>query len=418
MAASYPRVVALNPPISSSGPAPVAKRARDFAASVFAEFTALADRHAAVNLGQGFPNFPAPDFVKEAAQRAIAAEHNQYTRYGGHLGLVEALAGQAEVDLGRRVDPLAEIQITAGATASLFGICQALVDPGDEVILFEPFYDSYPADVSLAGGVVRFVPLYPQPAGRWRFDPDELRAQFNERTKLLFLNTPHNPTGKVFDAAELAQIAVLCQEHDVIVVADEVYERMTYDGVAMSRMAALPGMWERTLSIGSAGKTFSVTGWKVGWTIGPGPLISALRNVYQWMTFCVATPLQVALAEAVRLAPAVGYYESLAAMYQAKRDRLAAILDAAGLSPLLPEGSYFIVADVSAFGFATDDAFCRWLTAEIGVAAIPPGAFYSPAHKHLAHSLARFCFCKTDETLDAAAQRLSQLAARSERNAP
>lgn len=390
-------------------------RARDFAPSVFAEFTALADRHAAVNLGQGFPNFPAPGFVKEAAQRAIANEQNQYTRYGGHLGLVEALALQAEVDLGRVVDPLAEIQITAGATASLFSICQALLDPGDEVILFEPFYDSYPADVALAGGVVRFVPLYPHSDGRWRFDPGELRAQFNRRTKLIFLNTPHNPTGKVFDAAELSLIAALCQAFDVIVVADEVYERMTYGDVAMTRIAALPGMWERTLSIGSAGKTFSVTGWKVGWTVGPAHLISALRNVYQWVTFCVATPLQAALAEAVRMAPAARYYQEMAAIYQAKRDRLAGILAAAGLSPLPPEGSYFIVADVSGLGFPDDYAFCRWLTAEIGVAAIPPGAFYSPAHKHLARNLARFCFCKTDETLDAAAQRLAQLATPSAR---
>ncbi len=397
--------------LNSSPPLPgsslVAARSRDFAASVFAEFTALAERHAAVNLGQGFPNFPAPDFVKEAARRAIAHEHNQYTRYGGNLGLVEALAAQSEADLGRRVDPLAEIQITAGATAGLFSICQAFVDPGDEVILFEPFYDAYPVDVALAGGIVRYVPLYPQVDGTWRFDPDDLRAQFNERTKLIFLNSPHNPTGKVFRVSELEQIASLCQEHDVIVVADEVYERMTFDGVQMARMAALPGMWERTLSLGSAGKTFSVTGWKVGWTIGPAPLISALRNVYQWVTFCVATPLQVGLAEAVQMAPAIRYYQEMAAMYEAKRDRLAGILAAAGLDPLLPEGSYFIIADVSAFSFPDDDAFCRWLTAEVGVAAIPPSAFYSPSHKHLARHLARFCFCKTDETLDAAAQRLA-----------
>lgn len=378
---------------------------------MFAEFTALAERHGAVNLGQGFPNFPAPDFVKEAARAAIANEHNQYTRYGGYPRLVEALAAQAAIDLGRNIDPLAEVQITAGATASLFTICQAFVDPGDEVILFEPFYDAYPADVALAGGVARYVPLYPQTGGSWRYDPNELRAAFNDRTKLLFLNSPHNPTGKVFCLSELEQIAALCHQYEVIVIADEVYERMTFDGVGMARMAAVPGMWERTLSLGSAGKTFSVTGWKVGWTIGPAHLVSALRNVYQWVTFCVATPLQVALVEAVQMAPVMRYYQEMAAMYQAKRDRLAGILAAAHLQPLLPEGSYFIIANTSAYDFATDGDFCRWLTTQVGVAAIPPSAFYSQPHKHLAHHLARFCFCKTDETLDAAAQHLSLITA-------
>lgn len=387
----------------------IAARARDFGPTVFAEFTALADRHGAVNLGQGFPNFPAPAFVKEAAQRAIAAEHNQYTRYGGQIELVEALAAQAEIDLGRPIDPLAEIQVTAGATAGLFAICQALLDPGDEVILFEPFYDAYPADVTLAGGIPRYVPLYPQADGGWRYDLDELAAAFNQRTRLLFLNTPHNPTGKVYTADELTAIAALCREHDVIVVADEVYERMTFDGVRMARIATLPGMWERTLSLGSAGKTFSVTGWKVGWAIGPAPLIAALRSVYQWVTFSVATPLQVAVAQAVAAAPSAGYYEEMEHMYQAKRDRLTALLAAAHLPPLTPAGTYFVIADASAYSFPSDDAFCRWLTTAIGVAAIPPSAFYSPPHKHLAHHLARFCFCKTDATLDAAGERLARL---------
>lgn len=388
----------------------LATRIRGFGPSVFAEYTALAERHGAVNLGQGFPDFPAPDFIKTAAQAAIAADHNQYTRYGGYLALVEALAAQAELDFGRPIDPLHEVQVMAGATAALFAACQALVEPGDEVILFEPFFDVYPADVTMAGGVPVFVPLYPQADGRWRYDPDELRRAFGPRTKLLVLNTPHNPTGKVYDEGELAEIAALCQEHDVLVVSDEVYERMLFAHERLPRIATLPGMWERTLSIGSAGKTFSVTGWKIGWAIGPAPLVAALRSVQQWLTFSVATPLQVAVAEAIRTAPALGYYEEMAQMYRDKRDRLVAILSEARLRPFVPEATYFIMADTSAFGFPDDDSFCRWLTTEVGVAAIPPGSFYSPPHKHLARHLARFCFCKKDETLQTVAERLAALA--------
>ncbi|MCO6451051.1 MAG: aminotransferase class I/II-fold pyridoxal phosphate-dependent enzyme [Caldilineales bacterium] len=386
-----------------------AARIRGFGTTIFAEYTALAEEHGAVNLGQGFPNFPAPDFVKEAARDAVAADQNQYTRYGGHSALVQALAAQAEIDLGRSIDPWTEIQITSGATASLFAACQAFLDPGDEVILFEPFYDAYPVDVTMAGGVPRFVPLHPQADGDWRYDPDELRTAFSPRTKLVFLNTPHNPTGKVFTRPELEEIAGLCQAYDALVVADEVYERMIFDGRTMGRIATIPGMWERTISIGSAGKSFSVTGWKIGWSIGPSPLIAAIRSVSQWMVFSVATPLQAAVAQAVSLAPSAGYYEELASMYQAKRDRMGEILDAANLKPLTPDATYFTIADTSAYHFTDDDAFCRWLTAKIGVNAIPPSAFYSSAHKGLARHLARFCFCKTDETLDAAAERLQQL---------
>ncbi|NOX62210.1 MAG: aminotransferase class I/II-fold pyridoxal phosphate-dependent enzyme [Chloroflexi bacterium] len=386
-----------------------AERVAHFPPTVFAEFTALAIEHKAVNLGQGFPNFPAPDFVKEAARRAIAEDYNQYTRYGGHLPLVEALAAQAELDFKRPIDPLNEIQVTAGATAGLFAACQALLEPGDEAILFEPFYDAYPADVTMAGGVPRFVPLRPQSDGHWAYDPDELAAAFSPRTRLLFLNTPHNPTGKLFSPQELAEIAELCQKYDVIVLADEVYERMTFDGLPMHRIANLPGMWERTISMGSAGKTFSVTGWKVGWCIGPRHLIAAVRAAYQWITFCVSTPLQQATAEAVREAPRLGYYETLASQFQSKRDRLRRALAATGFRPLSPQGTYFIIADTSAFDFPDDVSFCRWLTAEVGVAAIPPSAFYSKPHKHLARHLARFCFSKTDEELDLAAERLKRV---------
>ncbi len=396
--------------MSASRSTYLATRVRGFGASVFAEYTALAEKHGAVNLGQGFPDFPAPDFIKTAAQAAIAADHNQYTRYGGHPALVEVLAAQAGLDLGRPVDPWDEVQVMAGATAALFAACQALVEPGDEVIIFEPFFDVYTADVIMAGGVPVFVPLYPQADGSWRYDPDELRRAFGPRTKLLLLNTPHNPTGKVYEEAELAEIAALCQEHDVIVISDEVYERMLFEHDRLPRMATLPGMWERTLSVGSAGKTFSVTGWKIGWAIGPAPLVGAIRAVQQWLTFSVATPLQVAVAAAIREAPSRGYYENMAQMYRAKRDRLAGILAQARLRPLIPAATYFIMADTSAFGFADDEQFCRWLTTTVGVAAIPPGTFYSPPHRHLARHLARFCFCKKDETLQTVAERLRVLA--------
>ncbi len=397
-----------------------ATRIEGFGATVFAEFSALALKHGAVNLGQGFPNFPAPDFIKQAAQTAIAADLNQYARSAGHLPLVERLAGIYGPLFGREIDAQREIVVTTGATEAIFATMQALVNPGDEVILIEPFYDSYPAAVTMAGGVPVYVALRPQPdsedASHWRLDIDELEAAISPRTRLLVINTPMNPVGKVFAHEELAAIAAFVERHDLLVLSDEVYEWMVYGGATHVRIATLPGMAPRTITLGSAGKTFSVTGWKIGWAIAPPHLAHALLMAHQWIPYAVATPLQEAVAIALGEAQANGYFAWLPAMYEAKRDKLLAALRSAGMSPTVPDGAYFVLADTSTLPVRTegnalrDVAVCRWLTTTVGVAAIPPSAFYSPAHQPLVANLARFCFCKTDEMLDEAAARLSQIA--------
>jgi len=385
-----------------------ARRTRQFGETIFSEITALALSHGAVNLGQGFPDFAPPGFVLDAARRAATGEDQQYSRGPGNPHLVRALAEDLGPSFGRELDPMTEITVTVGATEGLFAAIQALVEPGDEVILLEPFYDSYPADVVLAGAEARYVPLRTDADGAWRLDLQELRDACSPRTRLLVLNTPQNPTGKVFSAEELAGIADLCQERNLLVLCDEVYERIVFDGKAHLRLASLPGMWERTVTLGSAGKTFSVTGWKIGWAVAPPRLSLALVRIHQWIPFSVATPLQRAVAQVLVEARRSGYYDELTAMYQRKRDRLVQILRDAGLRPLVPEGTYFVIAEFDG-DFADDADFCRHLTTERGVAAIPPGAFYSEEHRHLAARLARFCFCKEDETLVVAAARLAPL---------
>ncbi len=402
-----------------------ARRVASFGPTVFAEFTALALRTGAVNLGQGFPNFAAPDFVKDAAQAAIAADLNQYARGAGHVRLVEALARTYRPLFNRELDPLTEIVVTDGATEGIFATMQALVEPGDEVILIEPFYDSYPAAVEMAGGVPVYVPLRARAAGGsasgWTLDMDELAAAFSARTRLLVLNTPLNPVGKCYMREELHSIAALVQERDVLVLSDEVYEWMVYpnpgnpdSNVRHERIATLPGMWERTITLGSAGKTFSVTGWKIGWAIAPRPLAHALNMAHQWNPSSVATPLQEAVAVALEQAPERGYYDWLSRFYQTKRNKLLAGLSEVGLPPTVPDGSYFILADTSRLdvptpaGMRRDVAVCRWLAERAGVAAIPPSPFYSAPHQHLADHLARFTFCKTDDLLDEAIARLAR----------
>ncbi len=310
-----------------------------------------------------------------------------------------------------------EIVVTVGATEGIFATVQALINPGDEVILIEPFYDSYPASVIMAGGTPVYVPLRPQAgassAAEWVLDMDELAAAFSPRTKLLVINTPQNPVGKVFSLGELAAIAELVQEHNIFVLSDEVYEWMVYGEAEHIRMATLPGMGERTVTLGSAGKTFSVTGWKIGWAIAPQPLAHAVLMAHQWIPFCVATPLQEAVGIAFEQAEALGYFGELQRMYQQKRDTLLSALTSAGLPAMTPDGSYFILVDTSHLptpAFGNDDPrdfnICRWLTSHVGVAAIPPSAFYSPEHKYLAQNLARFCYCKTETVLNEAARRL------------
>ncbi|MFV9506743.1 MAG: aminotransferase class I/II-fold pyridoxal phosphate-dependent enzyme [Oscillochloridaceae bacterium umkhey_bin13] len=386
-----------------------AERVRRFGTSIFAEISALAVQCGAVNLGQGFPDFAGPPWVKEAATAAIAADLNQYAPYQGLPRLREAVAATWRTHGWGDPDPAREVTITSGATEALFGIAQAMLEPGDEVIVFEPCYDAYGPDITMAGGVPRYVRLHPPTTNQptWWFDPADLRAAFSPRTRLLLLNTPHNPTGKVFSHAELTLIADLCCEHDVIVIADEVYDQIVFDGRVHVPIATLAGMAERTLTINSTGKTFSVTGWKIGYAVGPVALNDALRAAHQWITFATATPLQAAAAAALEGAFAHGYYDELRAEYSARRERLEAVLNVVGLPTLPTEGSYFTMADISQTGFADDAAFCRWLTREVGVAAIPPSAFYAdPAS---APMLARFCFAKRLETIDAAGERLSRL---------
>ena len=393
-----------------------AGRVSNFGTSIFAEISALAAQRGAVNLGQGFPDFPGPEWVKQAAAEAIAADLNQYPPFQGVPRLREAIAATWRAHGWREIDPAREVTVTSGATEALFGAAQALLNPGDEAILFEPYYDAYAPDVTMAGAIPRFVRLHPPVAGgdparaAWHFDPDALRAAFSPRTRLLMLNSPHNPTGKVFSRAELELIAGLCIEHDVLVLADEVYDQLVFDGAEHLPIATLPGMWERTLTINSTGKTFSLTGWKIGYAVGPAALNDALRAAHQWITFSTATPLQVAAAAALEGALSNGYYPAFRAAYAERYALLRGLLDAAGLPTLPTAGSYFVMADIAGTGFRSDAEFCLWLVRELGVAAIPPSVFYStPADVPL---LVRFCFAKRHETLQAAGERLAQLKSR------
>ncbi|HEU5097859.1 MAG TPA: aminotransferase class I/II-fold pyridoxal phosphate-dependent enzyme [Roseiflexaceae bacterium] len=399
----------------------LARRVAGFGTTIFTEMSALAVQHGAINLGQGFPDFPGPDFVKRAAAAAIDADLNQYAPMPGLPHLRQAVAADWQRRNGRAIDWQTEVTVTSGATEALCGAALALLDPGDRAIILEPAYDAYAPDVIMAGGEPVFVKLYPPQAGvaadtssfqslapsSWGLNPDELRAAFERRPKLILINTPHNPTGKVFSRSELELIAALCQEYDVLAVADEVYDRMVYDQVEHVSLATLPGMWERTLTLNSVGKTFSVTGWKIGYAVGPAALNAALRAAHQWITFATSTPMQEATAVAIEQAATNGYYDQLHSEYDQRRLLLRDLLERAGLPTLPVQGSYFISADISGLGFADDRAFCRFLTTELGVAAIPTSVFYDdPA---AAPALARFCFAKQHATLQAAGERLQRL---------
>ena len=373
--------------------------------SIFTEITALAVHHEAVNLGQGFPDFPAPEFVKQAAARHIRDDRNQYAASSGVPRLRRALADdwRRQYPDARAVDADAEITVASGATELLHDAVMGTVNPGDEVIAFEPAYDAYAPDVAMAAGVLRGVPLAPPD---WRLDRDRLAAAFGPRTRALILNTPHNPTGKVFTRAELEAIAELCIRRDVLVIADEVYSEIVFDGAAHVPIATLPGMAERTITIRSMGKTFSVTGWKVGWAIAPPPLTAAIRAVHQFVTFTNSAPFQEALADVLPVAVENGYYAALRADYARRRDLLSQVLSGAGLAPLVIGGAYFLLTDIAPLGFDDDVAFCRGLVTGAGVAAIPTSVFYQDPTR--APRLARFCFAKRDATILAAAPRLAR----------
>ena len=388
----------------------MAQRVRGFGTSIFTEMSALAVHHQAINLSQGFPDFAGPAHVKQAAIAAINADHNQYAPSPGMPALRTAIAETYASAYGLVVEP-ANVTITCGATEALFSTIMALVNPGEEVIIFEPAYDAYAPNTIMAGGVPRFVQLAPPTpsATDWTFDPAVLRAAFNANTRAILVNTPHNPTGKVFSRFELELIAELCIEHDVIAISDEVYDRMIYDGVHVP-IATLPGMAERSVTINSTGKTFSLTGWKIGYAIAAAPLTEAIRRVHQFTTFAIATPFQSAMEAALADALNSTYYQDLLDFYRVRRDFLIDILRTAGLTVAPPAGTYFAMADIRACGFATDVEFCRYLTTEIGVAAIPPSAFY--VDPSTAPLMARFCFAKELATLQAAAERLRVFAAR------
>jgi N-succinyldiaminopimelate aminotransferase len=372
----------------------VATRRASFGTTIFTEMSALAERTGAVNLGQGFPDEDGPPELLEAAARAIRDGHNQYAPLAGVPALREAIAAHQARWYGMEVDADGGIQVTFGATEAISAALLSLLEPGDEVVLIDPAYDAYAAAVALAGGVRRTVTLRPPD---WGLDADELRAAIGPRTRALLLNSPHNPTGKVFSAAELEVIAAACREHDLVAITDEVYEHLVFDGSHVP-LATLPGMAERTLTISSLGKTFSATGWKVGWACGPSSLVAGVRAVKQYLTFSGATPFQHAGAVALGLGDE--WYAAFAAGMRARRDRLCAGLADLGFEVIVPDGTYFANVIVAGDGAG----FCRSLPERAGVVAIPTGAFYEDPEA--GRSLVRFTFCKRVEVIDEGLRRL------------
>jgi aminotransferase len=380
---------------------PSAKASR-FTESVIREMTRLAKLHKAVNLSQGFPDFPAPEEIKEAARRAVAADINQYAITWGARSLREAIARKFTALYGVPVDPEREITVTCGSTEAMIAALLAVVDPGDEVVVFEPFYENYGPDAILSGAVPRFVKLRPP---TWRIDPDELARAFSDRTRAVVINTPNNPTGKVFSREELAMIAALCRAHDAVAITDEIYEHILYDGATHVPMATLPDMAGRTITINGMSKTYSVTGWRVGWAIAPEVLTGAIRKVHDFLTVGAAAPLQEAGATALSL-PA-SYYEGLAQAYSRRRERLIGILESVGFRVHRPRGAYYVMTEIDAFGWDDDVAFVRHLVQDVGVAAVPGSSFYDdPAD---GRRQVRFAFCKKDATFDEAERRLARL---------
>ncbi|MGJ7442571.1 pyridoxal phosphate-dependent aminotransferase [Aquipuribacter sp. MA13-6] len=394
---------------------PLVARMRGFGTTIFAEMSALAAATGAVNLGQGFPDFDGPAEMLDAAARAIHAGVNQYPPGPGTPQLREAVATHQQRFYGLTYDPATEVVVTAGATEAVTAAVLALCEAGDEVVVLDPHYDSYAAAVALAGAVVRPVTLRPGADGRFCFDPDELRAAFGPRTRLLLLNSPHNPTGTVLTRAELERFAELCRTHDVVAVTDEVYEHLVLDssdGQGHVPLCSLPGMRERTLQISSAGKSFSCTGWKIGWVCGPEPLVQALMRVKQYLTYTNGAPFQPAVAVALGLND--DYFEAFTASMRSKRDRLRAGLAAAGLGVEVSQGTYFVAADIRPlFGGTLPDgvdglSFCRSLPERCGVVAVPMQVFYATPGE--GRHLVRFTFGKRDEVLDEGIRRLARLA--------
>ena len=387
----------------------ISRKAASFTESVIREMSREAAKYNAVNLGQGFPDFSTPEDIKQKAIEAIAADHNQYAVTWGVKGFRDAIAEKTKWFLGLDVDPECEITVTCGSTEGMIATMMACVDPGDEVIVFDPYYENYRPDAILSDAVPRHVPLHRTQNG-YIFDRDELRVAFNEKTKAIIICNPNNPTGKVFTREELEFIAELCKEFDALCFTDEIYEHIIYenDGVPAPShisMATLPGMRERTVVVNSLSKTYSVTGWRVGYVIAPSDLTLGIRKVHDFLTVGAANPLQHAGTYAMSLPQS--YYDELQREYQKKRDFIVPVLRKAGFDCDYPEGAYYVMAGISQFGYKDDIEFTRHLIQNIGVAVVPVSAFYTnPAD---GSQMVRFCFCKKDETLAAAAERLQKL---------
>ncbi|HEV2422919.1 MAG TPA: aminotransferase class I/II-fold pyridoxal phosphate-dependent enzyme [Candidatus Acidoferrales bacterium] len=402
----------MNPaaPSQVSADPKLSAKAGQFTESVIREMTRLALAHNAVNLSQGFPDFAAPEEIKAAARDAISQDINQYAITWGARSLRNAIAGKFARQHGIEIDPEREITVCCGSTEAMMSAMMAIINPGDEVVVFEPFYENYGPDAILTDASPRFVRLHPaSDAGDWAFDPAELARAFSSKTKAIILNTPNNPTGKVFTRTEFETIRDLCIRHNAFLITDEIYEHMLYDGAQHISGASLDGMRERTITINALSKTYSVTGWRVGWAIAPPEVTSAIRKVHDFLTVGAAAPLQE--AGAVALGSPDSYYTQLASEYLERRNRLLGILTSAGFRCFKPRGAYYIMTDISSFGFANDVEFARYLVKDVGVAAVPGSSFYrNPADG--AQQL-RFTFCKKESTLAEAERRLAKLRARS-----
>jgi len=380
-----------------------ATRIGEFRESVIREMTRLALKHGAVNLAQGFPDFPAPAELKAAAQKAIADDFNQYPITWGIKPFRDAICQSYKRFYHRDIDPEREVTVCCGATEGMIASLLALLNQGDEVIVFEPFYENYWPDSQLSGASIRYVSLHPP---NWDFSKEELRAAFTPKTRAVIINSPNNPTGKVFSLAQLKALGELCEEFDCLVICDEIYEHIIFDNEKHIAPISLGALRNRTVAINSLSKTFSVTGWRVGWVIAPPELTSSIRKVHDFLTVGAATPFQHAGVTALNMPDS--YFAGLSAIYQAKRDHLVGILEKIGFRCHVPKGAYYVMCDISAFDIKDDVAFCSHLVKDIGVSAVPGSSFFSNPND--GRNLVRFCFAKKLETLDAAGERLSKLA--------
>jgi aspartate/methionine/tyrosine aminotransferase len=380
----------------------LAKRIGTPAMSIFEKMNRLAEAHGAINLGQGFPDFAAPAFLRDTLMEIVAAGNEQYAHPAGEPGLTEAIARSFGGKTGLLVDPQREVTVTCGCQEAIAATLLAVIDPGDEVVVFEPFFETYRLCIAMAGGVPRFVTLRPP---EFALDEAALRAAFGPRTRAILVNTPHNPTGRVFSRSELGVIAQLCLERDAIALSDEVYEELVFEGIHL-HIAAFDGMRERTVTVSSLGKTFSVTGWKIGWAIAPPRLTDGIRRAHQALAFSIAKPLQLSAIKAFSAPPA--YFEELRAGYRRRRDLLGDGLQAVGFTIHRPAGTYFMLADASLLGLGDDDQVCDYLTRRVGVTAIPSSYLYE--NREEGRKLVRFAFCKSDALISEVVRKLSALA--------